>query len=91
MTDAEEETTGLGAEAPKRDGEVPELPTHPMGLRAMARRRCQDLQGGRGYSLTGEAYDAGYNDGYGSGYVDGVDAGRDEMLERVCKLLETLL
>jgi hypothetical protein len=77
MTDAneEEEQARVDAEAAKRDGGVPPLPSYAVGLRAMARTGRDGLQGRGG--LAEQAYETGYTDGYGAGFVDGHDEGWD--------------
>jgi len=75
---AEEESPGLGAEAPQRDGAVPPLQAHPVGFRAMAGPRREGLQGPR--SLLDDAFEAGEREGYAQGYVDGHDDGRESVM-----------
>jgi hypothetical protein len=75
---APKEGTDVGSEAPERDDSVPPLQTPAMGVRAMARYRCSNVQSPR--SLSEAAYEAGHKDGYGDGYVDGYDDGQYNQL-----------
>lgn len=82
-----EEEPEVGAEGPERDGDVPELPSPAMGVRAMERLRRKDLPRGRGGLQ--EAFEAGHEDGYGCGYVDGYDDGQYNLLVGLIRELES--